>query len=92
MFFAPIIRLLSLAKLNNKIHVLCMTSGTYYGLGEKRKLELHKSCRNLVNESSSIHVNIVDNEDQMPDNPVKPWNKNTCIETIERYVKEKKID
>lgn len=92
MFFGPIIRLLSSSKLNNKIFVLCMTSGNYYGLGETRKNELILSCKNLVVDKESIKVEIIDDNQKLPDNPIKQWDKQLCCTIIENFVQSNKID
>jgi N-acetylglucosaminylphosphatidylinositol deacetylase len=92
MFFGPIIRLLSSSKLNNKIFVLCMTSGNYYGLGETRKNELMLSCRNLVVDNESVKVELIDDNQNLPDNPIKKWDKQLCHSVIEKFVQSNKID
>ena len=82
MFFGPCMRLLAG---HNRIHVLCMTTGNYYGQGKQRCKELSLSCQRLL--STHHQVEIVDDELQLADHPHQQWNMPACSDHIERFVR-----
>jgi N-acetylglucosaminylphosphatidylinositol deacetylase len=69
-----------------------MTSGNYYGLGETRKKELILSCKTLVVDNETIKVEIIDDNQKLPDNPIKQWDKKLCCSLIETFLQSNKID
>lgn len=80
MFFAPTVRFLSRLKI--PVHLLCLTSGNYEGLGKVRKHELEASCRVLGIASCVIleQGNIVDG----PGN----WDIDLVAESIASFFKD----
>lgn len=86
MFFGPILRLIS--KQNNKIFILCMTNGNYYGKGTERQQELKQSCSNLI----GTHSLEIINEPSLPDDQKIEWNSQLCSKIISDYLSLNNID
>ena len=89
MFFGPIIRHVASFR-NHRIHILCLTTGNYYGIGNLRRREMRASCTHLV-ETNLTDLEIVD-EPSLPDHPTFKWNKDLCTQIISDYLREKAID
>lgn len=77
MFFAPTIRFL--CRLKIPVHVLCLTSGNYAGLGKMRKGELEASCRVL-----GIASCVVLEQETIVDGP-KNWNIDLVADSIASF-------
>ena len=90
MFFGPTIRYLATYN-DNKLYVLCMTAGDYYGKGELRKKEMLMSCSNLISNSKLKDVTIID-EPSLPDHPNKEWSQDLCTKIIGDYLNKHSID
>ena len=94
MFFGPIIRYMSSFK-TNRMHVLCLTTGNYYGLGRTRTIEMKESCHHLIQSGFKWNIfedlEIID-EPTLPDHPTAAWNKELCSKIISNYIGRKKID
>eukprot|EP01135_Chromosphaera_perkinsii_P010667 Nk52_evm67s2192 gene=Nk52_evmTU67s2192 len=80
MFFAPVIQQLAT---DCNMHLLCMSTGNYDGLGKIRKKELLASCNELGIKISK--VGIVDSEKVFPDGPVE-WVPENVGETVAGFV------
>lgn len=89
MFFGPILR--HLAKSKNRIYVLCMTSGDYYGKGGLRAKEMKLSCCCLL-EESLINLTIVNEPEKLPDHPSQDWDEDLAFDTIKNYLKQNSIE
>jgi len=70
MFFAPTILELRQAAIN--MHLLCLSTGGFYGLGKTREKELVKSC--VVLGIPSENCTAIDDE-RFPDDPKATWDK-----------------
>ena len=98
MFFGPTIRMLGAPERRNRVHVLCMTTGNYYGVGERRRAELTLSCAKLLGSSGGGGggrrgtVEVVDDEAQLADDPLREWNMRTCCAHVERFARAHYID
>ncbi|KAL6052303.1 hypothetical protein STEG23_014416 [Scotinomys teguina] len=68
MFFAPTV--LGLARLEQRVFLLCFSTGNYYNQGEIRKKELLQSCDVLGIPSSRLMI--IDNS-EFPDDPGVQW-------------------
>ncbi|XP_044764072.1 N-acetylglucosaminyl-phosphatidylinositol de-N-acetylase [Coccinella septempunctata] len=82
MFFGPTI--LNLTK--NKectVYILCLSTGSNYGMGKIRKYELYKSCRTLGIASDSITVM---NHEDLPDDISKRWPEEIVAELILNHI------
>ncbi|XP_026695736.2 N-acetylglucosaminyl-phosphatidylinositol de-N-acetylase-like [Ciona intestinalis] len=82
-FFAPTI----LALLDKKVtvHIVCLSSGNYYGQGEKRILELYSSCLKLGLQHSNIHCLT-----KFHDGPNVLWNPEEISEVLLEYLSKSK--
>jgi N-acetylglucosaminylphosphatidylinositol deacetylase len=87
MFFGPILRQIS--KLNNKLFILCMTNGNFYGKGKQRELELKESCSNLIGGENSLTII---NHTKLPDDPKFEWDTDLCKSIISDYLEKNSID
>jgi N-acetylglucosaminylphosphatidylinositol deacetylase len=94
MFFGPTIRYLASFK-NHRIHILSLTPGNYYGLGETRRREMKECCTNLVQTgfkwNNFENLEIVD-EPTLPDHPTIQWNEDLCHQIISDYIRKHRID
>lgn len=91
MFFGPCIRLLALS--GNRIFVLCLTSGDFYGLGRIRADEIKASCANLVSGGGRLDdVTVVNEPDKLADGPLAKWDRTFASRLISSYIKDKSID
>ncbi|KRX84838.1 N-acetylglucosaminyl-phosphatidylinositol de-N-acetylase [Trichinella sp. T6] len=70
MFFGP--TLITLAKLQCRVHILCLSSGNYRNNGSIRKEELREACRTLGLRDDCLYV--VEHPD-LPDHPSKFWDQ-----------------
>lgn len=92
MFFGPCIRLLASCNNNNNIHVLCLTSGNFYGLGRVRVDEMRASCINLISPGRLVDVTVVDEPDKLADDPRAQWDRPFVLRTISAYLDHNSID
>nr|XP_039257498.1 N-acetylglucosaminyl-phosphatidylinositol de-N-acetylase-like [Styela clava] len=79
MFFGPTLNYL--VKKNLTVHILCLSTGNYYGLGETRRVELLNSCLKLGITPSQVHQ-----LDQFPDNLKDFWAEKEVATTIDKFV------
>ncbi|XP_060085991.1 N-acetylglucosaminyl-phosphatidylinositol de-N-acetylase-like [Ylistrum balloti] len=77
MFLAPVV--LSLVREGHLVSILCLTTGNYYGLGERRKGELLRSCELLG--VGRQQVKIEDNS-LYPDDPSVSWDEEVVSDRI----------
>lgn len=89
LFFGPIIR--SLLKQNIEVYILCLSNGNYYGLGDTREKEFHKSCNCLSIESNRIKFKII-NSNELQDHPTKEWSSENILYYVNDYLKENDIN
>jgi N-acetylglucosaminylphosphatidylinositol deacetylase len=89
MFFVPAI--LSLAKLNRDLHLLCVSTGDFEGAttGKVRVKELHASAKVLNIRDSNVKV--VDDKD-LRDGPQNRWDSDKIAQLVRDYVNEKAIE
>lgn len=91
MFFGPCIR--SLAQSGNRMFVLCLTRGDFYGLGRVRVDELKASCSKLVgNEGRLADVSAIDEPQKLADDPQAKWARPLARRIISSYIKDNSID
>lgn len=82
--------------IKTKVHLLCLSTGNFYGDGKQRSQELKKACDfllrsiNLNPPKDLFSVEIVDDL-RLPDSPVIEWNFEAIQEYVERYVKRNDI-
>ncbi|XP_008821708.1 N-acetylglucosaminyl-phosphatidylinositol de-N-acetylase isoform X1 [Nannospalax galili] len=81
MFFAP--TLLGLARLKQRVSLLCFSSGNYYNQGEIRKKELLQSCDVLGIPQSCVMI--IDNRD-FPDDPGVQWDTERVASTLLQHI------
>lgn len=86
MFFAP-----SIAYLQQKydVHLLCLSTGNFNGLGKIRKQELFQSGK-ILSFNSSLITCIDDN--RLQDGPAHLWKKEVVAEYVSEYVQKHLID
>ncbi|XP_066552290.1 N-acetylglucosaminyl-phosphatidylinositol de-N-acetylase [Amia ocellicauda] len=87
MFFAPTV--LQLLEINAAVHLLCLSSGNYYGQGELRKKELLQSCEVLG--IPAVHVTVVDHR-ELPDDPDVQWDTHLVSTLILKQVQASSIN
>ena len=85
MFFLPTIRALQQQSSNNKVWLLCLTTGDYDGLGKIRSKELEITCRDILHLDQLI---VLDHPTQMPDHPTRTWS----IEYVSRIIQKSLCD
>ena len=94
MFFGPIIRYLSSFK-NHRVHILCLTTGNYYGLGETRREEMKASCTHLVltglKSKNLDNIEIIE-EPALPDHPTNEWDEDLCSQIVLNYIRKHRIE
>ncbi|XP_051024366.1 N-acetylglucosaminyl-phosphatidylinositol de-N-acetylase [Acomys russatus] len=81
MFFAPTV--LGLARLEQRVSLLCFSAGNYYNQGEIRKKELLESCDVLGIPPS--HVMIIDNR-EFPDDPGVQWDTELVASILLQHI------
>ncbi|XP_021494834.1 N-acetylglucosaminyl-phosphatidylinositol de-N-acetylase isoform X6 [Meriones unguiculatus] len=81
MFFAPSV--LGLARLEQRVSLLCFSSGNFYNQGEIRKKELLQSCEVLGIPPS--RVMIIDNR-EFPDHPGVQWDTELVASTLLQHI------
>ncbi|XP_055449981.1 N-acetylglucosaminyl-phosphatidylinositol de-N-acetylase isoform X1 [Psammomys obesus] len=81
MFFAPTV--LGLARLEQRVSLLCFSSGNFYNQGEIRKKELLQSCEVLGIPPS--RVMIIDNR-EFPDHPGVQWDTELVASTLLQHI------
>eukprot|EP01080_Neovahlkampfia_damariscottae_P007185 gene7185-11497_t len=84
MFFTPTIT--SISKYTN-LHLLCLSSGNFDGIGETRKKELEKSSTYLNFKSFKIIE-----DDSLQDGMKNHWKKEIISSEIEKFQKEHDVD
>jgi len=87
LFFLP--TLLSLLRRGLNVHVLCLSSGDFYGLGEIRRAEFHRSCAaiGVAPECSQV----VD-DPQLRDGPKSVWPPEAIAFIVGGYVRTNRIN
>ncbi|KNC80763.1 hypothetical protein SARC_06890 [Sphaeroforma arctica JP610] len=85
MFFAPTI--ISLRKQGRPVHILCLSTGNYNGLGAIRSRELEASCKILGVRQTDCEA--LDDK-RFPDGP-KKWNAQEVASVVAHYIKENGI-
>ena len=88
MFFAPTIRSLT-SRPSCAVHVLCLSSGDFYGLGKRRAAELVRCCGALGIAESRV---VVVEHPQLQDGMGVEWPTELVAEQVERYVAEHELD
>ena len=83
MFFTP--TLLGLQRQGVAVHVLCLSTGNFAGLGATRALELRASCAALGVLAS--HVHCLD-DPQLPDGPSHAWPPARIAAIVRRHCHE----
>ncbi|XP_041519791.1 N-acetylglucosaminyl-phosphatidylinositol de-N-acetylase isoform X4 [Microtus oregoni] len=81
MFFAPTV--LGLARLGQRVFLLCFSAGNYYSQGEIRKKELLQSCDVLGIPPS--RVTIID-KSEFPDDPGVQWDTESVANTVLQHI------
>ncbi|KAE8154342.1 putative deacetylase LmbE-like domain-containing protein [Aspergillus avenaceus] len=69
--------------------LLAVSSGNYEGIGDLRRVELHKSCAKL--SISRAHCAVLDRAD-LQDNPRQWWNEDKVADLVTAYVRKWKVD
>lgn len=83
MFFSPTLLALSRPELQNRIFILCLSSGDADGLGHIRKKELTKSAL-LLGVTSAEHVVVIEDE-RFPDSMTKRWEAKDVSQILQHY-------
>ncbi|KAM0722753.1 hypothetical protein Q7P37_002195 [Cladosporium fusiforme] len=83
MFFSPTLLSLARPELQNRIFILCLSSGDADGLGHIRKKELTKSAL-LLGVSSAEHVVVVEDE-RFPDSMMQHWQAKDVAQVLQHY-------
>jgi N-acetylglucosaminylphosphatidylinositol deacetylase len=83
MFFSPTLLSLSRPELQNRIFILCLSSGDADGLGHIRKTELAKSAL-LLGIPSAEQVVVVDDE-RFPDSMTQHWEAKEVAKVLQHY-------
>jgi N-acetylglucosaminylphosphatidylinositol deacetylase len=91
MFFAPTLRQLS-KQYGNRINVLCLTNGDFYGQGHRRSNELEKSCSVLIPDGKLKNLEVVNEPEKLPDSPKDAWDLPLCKSLIQKYVDKHSVD
>mmetsp|Transcript_24699 Transcript_24699/g.53885 ORF Transcript_24699/g.53885 Transcript_24699/m.53885 type:complete len:306 (+) Transcript_24699:111-1028(+) len=78
MFFAP--TLLSLAKLQVSVHVLCLSTGNFDGLGQLRTQEMLAACPAL--RVPAAHVKVID-DPRIQDGMEEFWSTTAILDHVE---------
>ncbi|XP_059126870.1 N-acetylglucosaminyl-phosphatidylinositol de-N-acetylase isoform X5 [Peromyscus eremicus] len=81
MFFAPTV--LGLARLEQRVFLLCFSTGNYYNQGEIRRKELLQSCDVLG--IPPPNVTIIDNS-EFPDDPGVQWDTERVASTLLQHI------
>ena len=88
MFFGPTICNLS-QDLQTKIYLLCLSSGNFYGEGEKRRQELHDSCEILSIPRANV---IILNDENLQDGMDNYWDPDVISNIVVKYSMTWKIN
>lgn len=83
MFFSPTLLSLARPELQNRIFILCLSSGDADGLGHIRKKELTKSAL-LLGIPSAEQVVVVEDE-RFPDSLTKNWEAKEVAKVLQHY-------
>jgi N-acetylglucosaminylphosphatidylinositol deacetylase len=83
MFFAPVIK--RLRERDIAVHLLCLSTGNYYGLGKERTNELKSSCKFL-----GIECTVID-EPKLQDGNGR-WDAPVVSDAISEFMKGKDFD
>eukprot|EP00242_Pyramimonas_sp_CCMP2087_P011113 CAMPEP_0198208496 /NCGR_PEP_ID=MMETSP1445-20131203/11858_1 /TAXON_ID=36898 /ORGANISM="Pyramimonas sp., Strain CCMP2087" /LENGTH=287 /DNA_ID=CAMNT_0043881921 /DNA_START=134 /DNA_END=994 /DNA_ORIENTATION=- len=87
MFFAP--TLLSLAEVNVSVHVLCLSTGDFDGLGHLRKQEMLAACPIL--KVPAAQVMVID-DPRMQDGMSAVWSEEAVVEHIQATLDTTQFD
>jgi N-acetylglucosaminylphosphatidylinositol deacetylase len=88
MFFVPL--LYTLVANLIPIHVLCLSTGNYDGLGAIRKKELDAACQVLGIPTANVHC--IDDETRFADGPIHEWSAAQVASTVQEHVSAHAID
>lgn len=86
MFFGPTIT--ALLNAGSRVHILCLSTGNWYGIGDKRRLEFFKSCEAMGVDSGYCHI--ID-DPKLPDSPTITWDNAYIISILEEHIKNKNV-
>lgn len=86
MFFGPSVT--AMVQAGVTVHILCLSTGNYYGIGDKRRDEFYRSCKRMGVDRSNCHV--VD-DPLLPDGPTQAWDIDYVIKTFEKYLLHRNI-
>lgn len=81
MFFGPVIS--CLLDQGVPVHILCLSTGNWYGQGETRRKEFHESCTALGISDDDRHM--ID-DDELPDNPAVEWGGGHILKYVKEYI------
>ncbi|KAL1235454.1 N-acetylglucosaminyl-phosphatidylinositol de-N-acetylase [Trichinella pseudospiralis] len=87
MFFGP--TLITLAKLQCRVHILCLSSGNYRNNGSIRKEELREACRTLGLRDDCLYV--VEHPD-LPDHPSKFWDQARLRSIVGHFLEQFEVE
>jgi N-acetylglucosaminylphosphatidylinositol deacetylase len=82
MFFVPLI--LFLIKHQVSVHVLCLSTGNYDGLGKIRQKEMVSACRSLGVPEGQCTV--LDDEAHFADGPKRRWDPEEVYKAVEDHI------
>ncbi|WPH01991.1 LmbE-like protein [Acrodontium crateriforme] len=89
MFFAPALLWLTQPHLQNRLFILCLSSGDADGLGHIRKEELRKSALAL-GITSSEHVVVIEDA-KLPDSMTETWDPKLIASVLQNYFAPKML-
>ena len=81
MFFTPAVR--ALVRKGTQLHVLCLSSGDYEGLGSVRSVELRHACASLGIPTE--RVTVVD-DPRLRDGPSSAWPQDAVAQHVARHL------
>lgn len=82
MFFHPTLQKLS--EQSRNVHVMCLSNGSFDGLGKVREKELQNSCNNYGNIKDTVIGSFLDG-------PKEVWSIESIAEWIENIISKKNI-
>lgn len=85
MFFSPTV--LGLTNNNNKVSVLCLSSGNADGIGKIREKELTKSCQMLGCQAQDVHL--IDHIG-LQDSIETTWESKVIVKELSTFIRQKK--
>ena len=82
MFFLPTIRCLQ--KQGCDLRLICLTTGSYDGLGKTRSREFVQTCRDILGIEQFQMVD----DPKLPDHPTQSWPLDYAVSVLERYLRQ----